>query len=423
MRTILFYPGNMAHAQQAGRALFEAGALQAFVTAFAYLPDGRLARLLATLPGGAKVAEQLSRRAIDELPAHLVHTHPAWEVLRTAASKVGGPTITDMIWDALSHRLDALVARRYVPCAQAIQGFEYTVHDAFERAREMGVARILHVPSLDNEQFNEIQKRETAKWPELATRHSRHMQATFPRRQERRRKEIALADVVVANSTLTARSHIAAGADPGKVFVVPLAAPRPLASDQLPPAPPGRPLRVLWAGPFSIRKGAHYLLEAWRRLRPNGCAVLDVYGAIEVPRLAEALPDGIIMHGSVPKEELSKAYRAADVLLFPTLSDGFGMVVTEAMAHGLPVITTDQAGAADLVTPDNGLIIPAADADAIADAILWCLDNRIRLQEMRVHALESASRRQWSHFRSDLIEALGKGLRQAGYCPQFQSLA
>jgi glycosyltransferase involved in cell wall biosynthesis len=423
MRTILFYPGNMAHAQQAGRALHEAGALQAFVTAFAYMPDGKLARLLAALPGGAKLSAQLCRRAVDELPAHLVHTHPAWELLRTAASKLGGPIITDMIWDTLSHRLDALVARRYVPHAQAIQGFEYTVHDAFERAREMGVARILHVPSLDNEQFNEIQQRETAKWPELATRHNRHMQATFPRRQERRRKEIALADVVVANSTLTARSHIAAGADPGKVFVVPLAAPRPLEVDQLPSTPPGRPLRVLWAGPFSIRKGAHYQLEAWRRLRPNGCAVLDVYGAIELPRLAEGLPDGIIMHGSVTKDELSKAYREADVLLFPTLSDGFGMVVTEAMAHGLPVITTDQAGAADLVTRDNGLIIPAADAEAIANAIRWCLDNRLRLQEMRVHALESARRRQWSHFRSDLIDALGKGLRHAGYCPQFQALA
>jgi glycosyltransferase involved in cell wall biosynthesis len=378
--------------------------------------------LLAALPGGAKLSEQLCRRAVDELPAPLVHSYPAWELLRTAASKLGGPIITDMIWDALSHRLDALVARRYVPRAQAIQGFEYTVHDAFQRAREMGVARILHVPSLDNEQFNQIQKREAAKWPELDTRHSRHMQATFPRRQERRRKEIALADIIVANSTLTARSHVAAGADPSKVFVVPLAAPLPLEVEQLPSTPPQRPLRVLWSGPFSLRKGAYYQLEAWRRLKPNGGAVLDVYGSIELPRLLGGLPDGIAMHGSVARDELSKAYRGADVLVFPTLSDGFGMVVTEAMAHGLPVITTDQAGAADLITPENGLIIPAADADAIANALRWCLDNRLRLQEMRIHALESARRRQWSHFRKDLIDALGRGLRQAGYSPQFRAV-
>jgi glycosyltransferase involved in cell wall biosynthesis len=422
MRTILFYPGNMAHAQQAGRALLEAGALQAFVTTFAYLRDGKLAALLDALPGGGKVAEQLGRRAIDELPAHLVHTYPAWEILRTAAAKLDGPIITDIVWDISSHRMDRLLARRYVPRAQAIQGFEYTVHDAFECAREAGVARILHVPSLDNEQFNQILKRETAKWPELDTRHSRHTQTWFPRRQERRRREIALADVIIANSTLTARSHIAAGADPGKMFVVPLAAPRAIDAGQLPSTPPRRPLRVLWAGPFSVRKGAHYLIEAWRRLRPNGSAVLDIYGAIELPRLLQDLPEGIVVHGSVARHALFKAYEAADVLLFPTLSDGFGMVVAEGMAHGLPVITTDQAGAADLVTPDNGLIIPAADIDAIADAIRWCLDNRMRLLEMRLHALETARRRQWSHFRKDLIEALERGLRQSGYSPQFQPL-
>ena len=109
--------------------------------------------------------------------------------------------------------------------------------------------------------------------------------------------------------------------------------------------------------------------------------------------------------------------------MFPTLSDGFGLVVAEAMAHGLPVITTDQAGAADLVTPDNGLIVPAADPRALADALQWCLDNRDRLQAMRFHALETARRRQWPDFRRDLIAALEKGLRRAGYSPAFGGVA
>ena len=114
-----------------------------------------------------------------------------------------------------------------------------------------------------------------------------------------------------------------------------------------------------------------------------------------------------------------RSLRSADVLVFPTLSDGFGMVVAEAMAHGLPVITTDQAGAADLVSPDNGLIVPAADAQALAHALQWCLDNRDRLHTMRFHAFETARRRQWPHFRHDLIAALERGLRRAGYSPAF----
>jgi glycosyltransferase involved in cell wall biosynthesis len=181
-----------------------------------------------------------------------------------------------------------------------------------------------------------------------------------------------------------------------------------------------RPLKAIGAGTFSLRMGAHYLIEAWRLLGAGERARLEVYGQPHVPpRLRAATPDNVSYHGSVPKPVLFEAYRSADVLVFPTLSDGFGLVVAEAMAHGLPVITTDQAGAADLVTPNNGLIVPAADARALADALQWCLDNRRRLHDMRFHALETARRRQWPDFRRDLVAALETGLRRAGYSPAF----
>jgi glycosyltransferase involved in cell wall biosynthesis len=426
MRTVLAFPGNMADAQNAALALAEAGALQAFVTTFAYRSDGAAAVLLRRLlpvPAAVRLSSALMRRALDLVPPHLVRCHPTWEVLRTAAAKAGaGPVLVDRIWDRMVHSFDALVARRYVPRAQAVQAFEYSALAAFERAKAEGVARILTVPSLDTLQFRAIERREKDAHPELSAPDDAYFERTFARRYERRRCEIALADVIIANSSLTARSHIAAGADPAKVFAVPLAAPPPVPAIVRDSNQDKRPLRLLWAGPFSLRKGAHYLLEAWRQLRGGDAASLDVYGRqLLPPRLGGALPGGIAFHGSVARPVLFEAYRMADGLVFPTLSDGFGMVVAEAMAHGLPVITTDQAGAADLVTPDNGLVVPAADARALADALQWCLDNRERLYAMRYHALETARRRQWPDYRRDLIAALDTGLRRAGYDPAFRS--
>jgi glycosyltransferase involved in cell wall biosynthesis len=417
----------MAHAQHAALALAEAGSLQAFVTTFAYRRDGVAASLFRSLPSSltGRLPQELARRAVDAVPFDLVRTHPLWEWLRTGAARAGaGPVAVDRLWDGMSRRFDALVARRYVPHTRAVHAFEYTALASFERARDEGVARVLHLPSLDSLEFETVQRREKSRWPELTGRHDAYFERKFRPRYERRRQEIALADVAIANSTLTARSHIAAGADPAKVFVVPLAAPAPVSALEACARGTCGPLSVIWAGPFSLRKGAHYLLDAWRLLHAGEHARLHVYGQPLLPaRLGAAAVDGIVFHGSVATAALFEAYRSADVLVFPTLSDGFGMVVAESMAHALPVITTDRAGAADLLSSDNGLIVPAANPRALADALQWCLDNRERLHAMRFHALETARRRQWQHYRHDLVGALETGLRRAGYSPTFAPIS
>src|SRR5262249_27028754 len=194
----------------------------------------------------------------------LVRTHPRWELLRTAASKAGAsPVLVDRLWQQMSHRFDALVARRYVAKTEAVEAFEYTALASFEKAKSEGVARVLHVPSLDSLQFETILRRERLQWPELASAHDAYFDRKFAQRYERRRREIELADVIVANSALTAQSHIDAGADPEKVFAVPYAAPPPVAAVRDGDEVGRRQLTVLWAGTFSLRKGAHYLLEAW----------------------------------------------------------------------------------------------------------------------------------------------------------------
>jgi glycosyltransferase involved in cell wall biosynthesis len=423
MRTVLAYPGNVPDAQNAALALAEAGVLQTYVTTFAYSSDGPLAALVRRLPAkpAKRIARALGRRTVCDLPPHLVRCHPAWELLRTAAAQAGaGPVVVDRIWDHMSHSFDALVARRYVPQAKAVHAFEYTALASFARAKAEGVARVLYMPSLDSMQFETIQRHEKRQWPELVGRHDGYFDRKFARRYERRCREVALADVIVANSSLTARSHIAAGVDPVKVFAVPLAAPPPIGAVVEDANARQRPLTVLWAGTFSLRKGAHYLIDAWRLLAAGNKARLEVYGQPQVPdRLISKLPETATFHGSVPKSMLFEAYQSADILAFPTLSDGFGLVVAEAMAHGLPVITTSEAGAADLVSSDNGLIVPAADPRALSDALRWCLDNRERLRAMRLHALETARRRQWPDYRRDLIAALETGLRRAGYNPAF----
>jgi glycosyltransferase involved in cell wall biosynthesis len=420
---VFSYPGVMEHAEQAALALYEAGALEAFVTSFVFKEPSTLARIAAALPGGLgdKVLAQLRRRSMPNIPADHVHSLPMLEILRTAIQKAGaGVVLTDLVWDVGSHHFDQVVASRFVPRAAAVIAFEYTALASFERAGPLGRAKVLHLPSLDNRAFRDIELREKAEWPELIRPQDAYFGRKFERRQARRQAEIALADLILTNSSLTKASHVAGGADPAKIIVVPLAAPPPITAPTHASGGQG-PLRVLWSGSFILRKGARYMLQAWRQFGSGQSARLDIYGHVGLPSaVLDDVPQGIMFHGSIPRDQLLDALADCDVLVFPTLSDGFGMAVTEALSRGVPVITTDQAGAADLIEHGkNGLIIPAADARALSDALSWCLDNRHALGEMRQAALDTARRRQWSDYRRDHMLALDSGLRRAGFSPDF----
>jgi glycosyltransferase involved in cell wall biosynthesis len=319
----------------------------------------------------------------------------------------------DRVWDWGSRQFDHMVASNELDGADAIYSYEYTCLESFESAKRRNMATIIDVPSPDSGFVERLLADEVAKFPNLKRIHSDYFDRKLPARLTRRRDELKLADIVVANSAFTAQSYIATGVPPEKILIVPYGAP-----DLVPHASHENdgPLKVIWAGTFSIRKGAHYLLDAWRSLKPGSRAELHVFGAMTLPEeLVADLPESITIKPTVPRSELYANYRDADVLVFPTLADGFGMIVTEAFANGLPVITTSRAGAADLVRHgENGLIIDAGRSVAIAEAIEWCLKNRATLSKMRIAARATAESWQWSDYRRALSAGVQDKLAAMG---------
>ncbi len=171
----------------------------------------------------------------------------------------------------------------------------------------------------------------------------------------------------------------------------------------------GEPLRLLWAGTFSIRKGAHLLLEALQTLGLGADRlVVEVFGAVTLPpALLESVPDSLVFKGSIPRQELMAQMHHAHALLFPTLCDGFGLVVNEAFSQGLPVVTTRRAGAADLVRDGiNGWLIEAGSSGAIVDWIRQALLDPGALNACREAAWSTAAQWQWADYRRRLREVI-----------------
>jgi glycosyltransferase involved in cell wall biosynthesis len=141
--------------------------------------------------------------------------------------------------------------------------------------------------------------------------------------------------------------------------------------------PPRGPFTVVAVGSHDLRKGTPYLLEAWRRAAiPD--AELHLIGPL---RLAPAFVDryaGTFRHWPhLPKSQLGARYAAADVLAFPTLGDGFGLVIQEAMCCGTPVITTECGGGPECITDGvDGWLVPPRDIDALVERFRYFAANR-----------------------------------------------
>lgn len=428
VQIVLTHPGVGPFVQHTARAFAERGFLCRMVTTVVSRPDSAIQRLAGFLSKlfGYDLSRDFQRKTITEIPLNKVVTYPWSEVVRLLVSRFDKSGVTsDNIWEWSECKFDRWVSQNALHDASAVYGYEHACRETFRNAKLRGLKCIYEIPAPEAGLSRRIIQNELEKFPKLIDPLQRHLwdETRCQRRLDRRRSEWMDADLVVMNSTFT-RSSFLGYENPAKphqgldkVTVIPLGSPPVDMRGRVGGTQESGPVRFLWTGTFSVRKGAHYLLDAWKRLNiDKPAARLDVYGSIQLSQCAmQNLPDTIKLYGSVPRDELVNAFIQSDVLVFPTLCDGFGMVVTEALSCGLPVITTRCAGASDLIRHgENGFVIDAADPIALASALEWCLYHRKELAEMRAQAIQSAKDWQWTDFRRALIESvLGHLIRNA----------
>ena len=228
------------------------------------------------------------------------------------------------------------------------------------------------------------------------------------------RQECDFADRIIVNSEWSREGLMRSGIPREKLTVIPLAhegselGDQKFETTQVKSYParftPDRPMRVLFLGQINLRKGVARLLQAAQTLRDEPVEFWFV-GPVQIAN-AKTAADGarVKWFGPVTRRETAEKYRAADVFILPTLSDGFAITQLEAQAHSLPVISTNCCGG---VVEDgrNGIILEEPGAACIAAAIRDCIADPNRLQ-----ALAAGSYRQTKF----TIATLGERLQNLG---------
>lgn len=375
--------------------LHHSGRLEALFTDYwsagIWRPLARLAR-----------AKRLLTRHHEELSDAEVYSFNGSALLTGLRSKLGGRRDPYTEFLRIGSRFgrqtrSAMAKRREQDWKHTIFfGYDTGFLEAAAWAKDCGAATV--VCQMDPSQVEvEMVREEERLWPGWAKAPLLVPEEYFAWRKT----EWALADLVMVNSQWTRDALVKQGVPVEKMAVVPLAYEADEMEEEAPRRPDG-PLRVLYLGQVNIRKGIQYLLEAAQMLDKKMFHI-DVAGPIAIAdKHVVTAPPNVTFHGAVTRDRVREFYRQADVFVLPTISDGFALTQLEAMAHGLPVVTTPNCG--EVVRNGiDGFIVPARDSKALAKVLETLSDDPERLEAMREAARENISRFS--------LEALGKNLR------------
>lgn len=403
-RISLVHPTSNPNSRNAAIAFAEANLLFEILTTTAYNPKGGLAQVIQRLPSSIRLplSRELERRTWVAPDNTVMQSHPWREVLRIFLVKSGfssklclgqhGPI--DWVYTSL----DRHVAQHHLDQIDAIYAYEDGAAATFQAAKQRGIRCFYELPIAFHRTSRQIQQEEASRFPEFAA----SLQAIRepPWKLERKDQEIALADHIFVPSSMTRQSLLDAGIASDRISVIPYGAP----VDYFRPQPRlDKKFRALFVGRVGPRKGVHYLLQAWESLKFSD-AELKLVGINEFPLgWLESYQDHICYLPSVPHASLGQHYCNASVLVFPSLVEGFGLVMLEAMACGIPVITTPNAAGPDIITDGvEGFIIPIRDVEAIQAKLEWCYQHPEKLSEMGQAARKKAESSTWLTYRQKL---------------------
>jgi glycosyltransferase involved in cell wall biosynthesis len=394
---LISHPTGNQNVRNALLSLVEHNMLAEFWTAVAWNPRSRWNWLLPK-----NLRNQLNRRAFAEAPGERIKCVPSREIVRLSARSSPLEHLLSSAERPFSvigmyRHFDGRVARRLGEIGvDAVYAYEGGALQTFRQAKRQGIPALYELTSSYWYWERNLLREEQQRSPEMSSL----LPKLFDSEGHMRWKdeELALATFVIVASHHV--SETLAGVIPqDKILVVPYGAPpvrhRRISSDS------SQPLKVLFVGSLNQRKGIGYVLKAIEMLGSRVQLTLVGRRLTPNPRVDEAC-NRWRWFETIPHERVMEIMTESDVLVLPSLSEGFGLVVTEALACGLPVIVTPNVGARDLIIDgQEGFVVPVCSAEAIADRLNALSRDRELLSSMSHHAQLTAARQSWDVYREN----------------------
>src|SRR5215472_17554618 len=386
--SILFgHPTGNPNSYNAARAYVEVGLLECFCVS--WMPStttiGTLKRFRPLRPQ----VERLERRLFSPLSQAPKVQGRVREICRLLIQASG---LSNYPVDRANRWLMRTMARECRrPTVTAVHAYEDCSLWQFMEAKRLGKRCIYDMPICYYAAWEKIQSELLQKYPDWFPD---NWSTTAHRRLEQKRQEMTLADLTLVPSRFveaTIREF-----HPQKDIAL---APYGVDVEFWTPGPtnkPPGPLRFIFAGNVSVRKGVPLLIEAWSRaeLRDAELALVGSWGLADKKR--RSLPPGIKWFPPCSSRALRDHYRESNVFVFQSFAEGLALVLLEAMACGLPVIASEPSGAREIMAVGCGFVTPPGDLDQLVELLRWFDLRRDELPAMGREARSQAERCTWS---------------------------
>jgi len=412
---LLAHPFGNANVRAVLSALDQAGLLAKFVTALGW---SNASPLVHELPPGLR--SQMARRGY-ELPHYKIKIFPAREIVRLLAQKMRqrwlveherGWASIDRVWRELDKfAADSLRKSHQRQSIRAVYAYEDCAERLFETAQEIGVRRIYDLPIAYWQTAQRLLQEEARRYPEWeptlgGTRDSEEKLA-------RKTRELELAELVICPSAFVLDSLPERARASKPCVVVPFGSPS-FEEGELAEREPGeRPLRLLFAGALTQRKGLADLFAAMKLVASKEIELVVIGSLLRPLAWYRAQFPHFIYEPPRPHRDMLRLMRTCDVLVLPSIVEGRALVQQEAMACGLPLIVTKNGGGEDLIADgETGFLVPIRSPEAIAEKINWFGENRARLPGMAIAAQRRASELTWQGYGEMIVSTIRNLIKQ-----------
>lgn len=414
MHLLLSHPTGNANVRAVADGLLASGMLAKYYTAIAVFPGTPLYKL-----SGIGPLSDIRRRELKMGLKNYTKTNPWFEGARLIAPKAGlkklvkhetGKFSVDGVYRNHDRWVAAQLTKTANKTVNAVYAYEDGAMYSFTAAKKQGIFSLYDLPIGYWKAARKLMQLEMEKWPAWASTLTGFKDSAD--KLARKDMELKLADHIFVASSFTAQTLEEYPEPLAPISVIPYGFPDVVTEKRNYNVSNDQPLKVLFVGGLSQRKGIAYLFDAVEKI---GASVqLTVVGRKPVDDCT-ALNEALAKHKwipSLPHQQILELMRTQDVLIFPSLFEGFGLVITEAMSQGTPVITTERTAGPDLITHGkDGWIIEAGSSVAIQHMIEHLLANRHQIESVGRAALETAKRRPWSVYGKELSDAINNKLK------------